>query len=170
LARDVVTLTRLAAEKKENLPLISAIKRSNDEHREWNYRRLRLTLGELRGRVLAVLGLTYKPGTDTLRRSAAVELCRKLVESGAQVRAVDPVVKQVPSDLSKVELKSGVIEALAGAEAVVVCTEWPEFRQVDWSTAVHGMTGRLVLDANGFLGKELNGLPVQHVVVGVNPS
>lgn len=170
LARDVVTLTRLAAEKDETLPLISAIKRSNDEHRDWNYRRLRLSLGELRGRVIVILGLTYKPGTDTLRRSAAVELCRKLVESGAQVRAVDPVVKRLAADLSKVELKSGAAEALVGADAVVVCTEWPQFREVDWHAAVQRMAGRLVLDANGFLGKELAGLPVAHVAVGVSPK
>jgi UDPglucose 6-dehydrogenase len=168
LARDVVTLTHLAAEKHEALPLISAIKRSNDEHRNWNFHRLQQRFGDLRGRSIAVLGLTYKPGTDTLRRSAALELCRQLIESGARVRAVDPVVKSLPSELAKVMLVSSVMEGIANADAVVVCTEWHEFRQANWPAAVQGMAGRLVLDANGFLGKELKGLGVEHVSVGVS--
>jgi UDPglucose 6-dehydrogenase len=69
LARDVVTLIGLGQEMHEKAPLISAIKQSNDEHRCWNFERLQLKLGALRGKTIAVLGLTYKPGTDTLRRS-----------------------------------------------------------------------------------------------------
>lgn len=166
LARDVVTLTRLAGEKREPLPLISAIKRSNDEHKNWNFGRLQLRLGDLRGRTVAVLGLTYKPGTDTLRRSAAVELCRELIDSGARVRAADPVVKRLPEELADVILAPSAMEAVAKADAVVVCTEWPEFRLVNWRQALRGMAGRLVLDANGFLGKELKGLPVEQITVG----
>jgi UDPglucose 6-dehydrogenase len=166
LARDVVTLTRLAGEKHEHVPLISAIKKSNDEHRLWNYQRLQLRLGDLRGRIIAVLGLTYKPGTDTLRRSAAVELCQELLESGARVRATDPAVKHLPPELARIELLSNVSDAVAGADAVVVCTEWPEFRQVDWRSAMKPMTGRLVLDANGFLEKELSAVGIEVVSVG----
>jgi UDPglucose 6-dehydrogenase len=167
LARDVVALADLAAEKQEDLPLISAIKRSNDEHRNWNLQRLRLRLGDLRGRRIAILGLTYKPGTDTLRRSAAIELCRELTKADAIVRAVDPAVQRMPQDLSNIALVASVAEAVAKADAVVVCTEWPEFRQVPWTEVAKMMVGRLVLDANGFLQKELKDVPgVEHVSVG----
>ena len=167
LARDVVTLGRLAEENQEHLPLLAAIKPSNDEHRHWNLQRLLLRFRDLRNRTIAVLGLTYKPGTDTLRRSAAVELCRELVKSGARVQTTDPAVKTLPLDLAGVSLAATVAEALAGADAAVVCTEWPEFRQVDWAKMLPLMRGRLVLDANGFLGKELNGLAeIEHVSVG----
>jgi UDPglucose 6-dehydrogenase len=167
LAREVVTLTRLAGEKREVLPLISAIKRSNDEHRQWNLQRLRLRLGDLQGRTIAILGLVYKPGTDTLRRSAAIELGRQLAAAGASVRAVDPAVKSLPEDLSKIALVPSVIEAVAKADALVVCTEWPEFREVQWAEALAVMGRRLVVDANGFLEKELKQVPgVEHVSVG----
>ena len=167
LARDVVTLTKLAGSNQERLPLISAIKVSNDEHRNWNFQRLRLRLGDLRGRTIAILGLTYKPGTDTLRRSAAIELCRELIKAGASVRATDPAVKSLRQDLSQIALCSSVAEAMIKADAVVVCTEWPEFRRVNWVDAVQGMVGRLVLDANGFLENELKAVPgVEHVSVG----
>jgi UDPglucose 6-dehydrogenase len=162
-----VTLTTLAREKNESLPLISAIKQSNDEHRNWNLRRLQLRLGDLRGKTLTILGLTYKPGTDTLRRSAALELGRELVKCGALVRAVDPAVKTLPEQWSGIQLVPDVHAALKEADAAVVCTEWPEFRKVQWPDAIAAMRGRLILDANGFLQKELKAVPgVEHVSVG----
>ncbi|HYG35213.1 MAG TPA: nucleotide sugar dehydrogenase [Clostridia bacterium] len=167
LARDVVTLTRLAAEKNETLALIPAIKQSNDQHREWNFHRLQLQLGEVRGRTIAVLGLTYKPGTDTLRRSAAVELCQQLLAAGATVRALDPVVHNLPDDLRQVSLATSPLHLLKDADAAVVCTEWPEFRAINWAEATATMRQRLILDANRFLEKELKDQPgVEHVSVG----
>jgi UDPglucose 6-dehydrogenase len=168
LARDVVTLTRIAGQKQEHLPLITAIKLSNDEHRNWNLQRLLLNLNDLRDRVVVILGLTYKPGTDTLRRSTAIELCEKLENAGARVRALDPVVKRLPKDLKNTALSSDVSEALEGADAVVVCTEWPEFKTVNWLQAAQKMRHRLVLDANGFLSKEFKGIEMlDYVSVGV---
>lgn len=167
LARDVVTLTRLAAEKHEALALIPAIKQSNDQHRGWMFRRLQTRLGQVSGRTIAVLGLTYKPGTDTLRRSAAVELCRQLVTAGATVRAWDPAVKALPAELAAISLRSRLMEALQGAEAAVVCTEWPELRQAPWPEALGQMRQKLIVDANRFLEKELKNLPgVEHLSVG----
>ena len=93
LARDVVTLTRLAEAKDEKISVIPAIKQSNDLHRGWVFRRLQSRLEDLRGKKIAILGLTYTTNTDTLRRSAAVELCQQLLDAGANVSAFDPVVK-----------------------------------------------------------------------------
>jgi UDPglucose 6-dehydrogenase len=167
LARDVVTLIQLGRETNETLPLITAIKESNDEHRHWSLRRLQLRLSELRGKTIAILGLTYKPGTDTLRRSSSVELCRELLRQGANVRAVDPALKSLPPDLSKVALVFDVSEAVAQADAAVICTEWPEFRKVPWAQVVEKMKLRFVLDANGFLRKELKEISdLEHVSVG----
>src|SRR6185436_10712770 len=87
LARDVVTLTKLAAEHGESLQLIPAIKQSNDQHRGWALGKLKTQLGDLRGKTIAMLGLVYTPDTDTLRRSAAIELCQQLLDAGARVQA-----------------------------------------------------------------------------------
>jgi UDPglucose 6-dehydrogenase len=167
LARDVVTLTKLGLEKNESLFVIPAIKQSNDQHRGWALRRLQARLGGVRGRHIALLGLTYTPHTDTLRRSAAVELGRALFAAGAQVRAFDPAVKTLPPGLSAIALAPDPAAALAGCDAAVVCTEWPEFRQVDWAKALGGMKQPVVLDANRFLEKELQGRAgVEHLSVG----
>lgn len=167
LARDVVTLTRLAAQQQETLSLIPAIKASNDLHRGWSFRRLQSRLGDLRGKTIAVLGLTYTPNTDTLRRSAAVELCRQLLDAGATVRAFDPAVKRLPPDLERVALAGDIPAALAGADATVVCTEWPAFRQAAWGDLLPRMRQAVVVDANRFLDPQLTSLPgVEHVCVG----
>jgi UDPglucose 6-dehydrogenase len=167
LARDVVTLTKLGEARGESLSLIPAIKESNDRHRGWAGRKLESRLGDVHGKTIAVLGLVYTPNTDTLRRSSAVELCRQLVEAGARVVAFDPAVKKSSPELEGVTLASVVEAALAQADAAVICTEWPLFREINWSQAVAQMRRALIVDANRFLEKPLQGLAgVEHISVG----
>jgi UDPglucose 6-dehydrogenase len=167
LARDVVTLTKLGANFGESLQLIPSIKQSNDQHRSWALRRLQARLGELRGKTIAVLGLVYTPNTDTLRRSAAVELCQALVKAGARVQTFDPAVKQLPSELSGVTLGGDLQTSVSSADAAVVCTEWPQFRDANWTQLAAEMRGKVIIDANRFLEKPLHGIPgVEHISVG----
>ncbi len=167
LARDVVTLSKLAEANGEKISVIPAIKQSNDLHRGWAFRRLLSRLGALRGKKIAVLGLTYTTNTDTLRRSAAVELCQQLLQAGAQVSAFDPSVKSLPAELKSVSLANEISAALAGADAAAVCTEWPQFRQADWPNIVPQMRGKTFVDANRFLEKELKSIAgVEHLSVG----
>ena len=127
LARDVVTLDHLASHLGEELFLIPAIKISNDQHKRWAIQKLREELGSLSGKRVTILGLTYKPNTDTLRRSLAVELCRLLEIEGVEIRAFDPVVKALPDNLQNVNLFRNIEQAASGSDALVVCTEWPHF-------------------------------------------
>ena len=167
LARDVVTLSKLAEATGEKISVIPAIKQSNDLHRGWAFRRLQSRLGDFRGKRISILGLTYTTNTDTLRRSAAVELCQKLLEAGASVNAFDPAVKNLPDELSKIQLASEIVGALNGAEAVAVCTEWPQFRQADWAKIIPQMRQPVFVDANRFLEKELKSIAgVEHLSVG----
>ena len=159
LARDVVALTQLAADRNEPLALIPAIKVSNDRHKGWALRRLKDELGSLRGLSVAVLGLTYKAGTDTLRRSQAVELCERLLAEGCSVRAFDPAVKRLPASLASATMSPEPRSALAGADAVVICTEWPEFRTLPWAKLLAAMRRPLVFDANRFANSSLPETP-----------
>lgn len=167
LARDVVTLTALGKKQGEELRLIPAIKESNDQHRGWALRKLQENLGDLCGQTIAVLGLTYTPNTSTLRRSAAVELCQQLLAARAVVKAYDPAVKELPPELAGINLAKDTANAIRGAEAAVVCTEWPEFRQAAWGDLTATMHRKLFVDANRFLDKELSGVEkVEHISVG----
>ena len=100
LARDIQFLRDIARRSNLSLPLITGVKESNDAHRKWVGRKIEAIFDDVRGRTIAILGLTYKPGTDTLRRSSAVELCRWLATRGAVVQAYDPAVHALPGDLS----------------------------------------------------------------------
>jgi UDPglucose 6-dehydrogenase len=167
LARDVVTLTKLGAMKGEALSLIPAIKQSNDLHRTWAFRKLQSRLGDLRGKSIAVLGLVYTPNTDTLRRSAAVELCQQLLAAGARVQAHDPALKSLPPELAAIVLAPDLGKALEGANAAVVCTEWPSFRAANWNELLAKLREPIVVDANRFLDAQLKGIPgVEHISVG----
>jgi UDPglucose 6-dehydrogenase len=167
LARDVVTLTKLAEANGEKTSVIHAIKQSNDLHRSWAFRRLQSRLGDLRGKKIAVLGLTYTTNTDTLRRSAAVELCRQLLDAGANVISFDPAVKNLPTELNSISLAADIAAALCGAEAAAICTEWPQFRQANYVKIVPQMRQPVFVDANRFLEKELKSVPgVEHLSVG----
>ncbi|HVS32431.1 MAG TPA: nucleotide sugar dehydrogenase [Thermoanaerobaculia bacterium] len=142
LARDITFLTALAG---DGVPLIESVKTSNDRHRNWTRVRLLSILGGVKDRSIAVWGLTYKPGTDTLRRSGAVELCRWLTAQGARVRAHDPAVKRLP-DEGIATLCSSASEAVSGADALVIATEWPEYRTESVPAGI------VVIDANRFIG------------------
>jgi UDPglucose 6-dehydrogenase len=96
-----------------------------------------------------------------------VELCRNLLAAGAGVHAFDPAVKQLPAELAKVRMAAQINDVVKGADAAVVCTEWPEFRGADWSKMAPAMRQRIFVDANRFLEKELkNVADVEHLSVG----
>lgn len=168
LARDVLFLADIGRREGITLHLLPAVRDSNNEHKSWPRRKLREYLGELSGKTIAVLGLTYKPDTDTLRRSSAVELCQWLAGQGAQVRAHDPAVCELPPELRPdIELCGSAPETLRRADAVVIATEWPVFRYLTADDLVKEMNTPLVLDANSFFDPPMAADPrVQYVAVG----
>lgn len=155
LARDVVSLTKLGVAQNLPLALIPAIKESNDRHRGWAFRKVSAALAGLPQPVVAVLGLAYTPNTSTLRRSAAVELCRHLLSAGIKVQAYDPLVRTPDAEHADLSLADSAANALLGAHAAVICTEWPEFRDLPWPALLAGMARPVVIDANRFVEKSV---------------
>jgi UDPglucose 6-dehydrogenase len=156
LARDVSFLIEMG--RAEGLPthLMSAVQESNQAHKDWPRRRLVELVGDPRGKAIAILGLTYKPGTDTLRRSTAVEIARWLGDRGANITAYDPAVRALPAELGRfISLRPSIAEALHGADAMLVATEWPEFSAISADSLVGWMKQPIVLDAARFLQKQL---------------
>ncbi|MBI1735561.1 MAG: nucleotide sugar dehydrogenase [Candidatus Rokubacteria bacterium] len=168
LARDVRALARLAGGTGVAAPLVSAVLASNAEHAHWLRAKLAELVGDLRGVPVAVLGLAYKPGTSTLRRSSALELCRWLAAEGARVRAHDPAVTVLPDDGGTgVTLAATATEALEGAEVAVVATAWPEYRALTADLVVASMKTPRVVDQTRFLGDTLGAdARVEYVTVG----
>jgi UDPglucose 6-dehydrogenase len=170
LARDVVFLNTLGNECETPVTLLSAVYTSNELHRGWPARRLKQLFGDVRGRRIAVWGLTYKPDTDTLRGSHAVALCETLAAGGASVTAHDPAVAKLPAEITaQWHLSASALEAARDADAIVVATEWPEYRQIaaDALIAHVGRPRVSVIDANRFLWDTLASDPrIQYVTVG----
>ena len=155
LARDIAFLRALGEQSGIGIPLVEGVFASNEYHKTWLPRCIAGVFPTLVGRRVTVLGLTYKPGTDTLRRSAAVEAAQWLHLQGADVHAYDPQVHSLPPGLAThITLHASLPSALADAETMVVMTPWPEFRLMDPALAP-----TVVFDAARFLEPVLLGQP-----------
>jgi UDPglucose 6-dehydrogenase len=167
LARDITYLNLASAEKSLSTPLLSSVKPSNDEHKLWIRRKLQACFPRLSGVTIAVWGLTYKPGTDTLRRSIAVELCDWCLQQGMIVQVHDPVVKELPAQWQgKVRRFPDPIASIGGAQVLAIATEWPLYRDVSWGGSGGDASLITVLDANRFV-PGLGMMPgVRYIAVG----
>ncbi len=157
LARDVRALTADGVADSTPHHVLAGVLATNELQRRWADRALQREIGELRGARIAILGLTYKPGTDTLRRSESIALGLRLRASGASVVAYDPLVRTLPPDVAAaIQLVPNADAALAGADAVVIGTAWPEFRDLAASRFLAMRCAR-VLDPARFLESGLRG-------------
>jgi UDPglucose 6-dehydrogenase len=170
LARDVTTLQSLARDFSVRVPVLNAILESNAVHQAWVHDHLERLLSETVAPQVALLGLTYKPDTDTLRRSFAVELGRQLLQQGIGVRAFDPAIQVLPVDLEGVHLAASAADALEGADAAVLSTPWPEFRSLEAADFVSHMRQPRVVDQAGFLAHLADDPRVQYLRVGRSTS
>jgi UDPglucose 6-dehydrogenase len=181
LARDVRFLRVLAKRNGLSAHVCAGVSDANTAHRDWTQHKLVELLGHsahngavpdgarggavlreahdgavLAGRTVAIWGLTYKPGTDTLRRSSAVELACRLGEAGAEVRAHDPAVHELPPELAaEIELCATPLQALADADALVLCTAWPLYLEVPVTEILSTLAQPLVLDPAGRLAASM---------------
>ena len=168
LARDVQFLKAISKKSDVRVPVLTAVLESNDLHKGWVVRHLRQQLGGLSGKDIGILGLAYKAGTDAIRRSVAIEVIRELAAAGANVTVFDPKVSVLPEPLnSAVSIASSVNEVFSNADAVVLATEWPEFREIDFATLIGTMKQPLLIDQNSFVAKQVLGFSnLRYVVAG----
>ena len=152
LARDVQVLKETGKRAAAATPLLDGVLDVNRRRPGLVLRRLTEVLGGVAGRTIGVLGLTYKAGTSTLRRSVALDVIASLVGAGARVKAFDPA-----ADLSelegraKFEAAADPYAAAHGASALVVLTEWPEFRHLDFERLRGVMAQPVLLDGKNLL-------------------
>jgi len=132
LPKDVQALRSMALQHGVRLRLPEAILQVNQAQRQWMLQKLKTTLQPLRGKQIAVLGLSFKPNTDDIREAPSLYIIQGLLKEGAQVRAYDPAaMANMKRLLPQVRYASGPYQALRGAHAVVILTEWNEFRNLD---------------------------------------
>lgn len=160
--KDVAALIASAREYGYTPSMLQATVEINEAQRAGAVRKLQRELHSLKGRRIALLGLAFKPETDDLRDAPALDIARRLMAAGAVVSAFDPVVKALPKEFKDVRLADDVYAAADRADAVVLTTEWPEFRLIDPAGLRRVMRGDLIVDgrnclpANNFAGSGLH--------------
>ena len=152
LPKDVSGLKQLAGNSGYHFQLLTAVIEVNELQKRRVVGKLAHRLGSLVGKRIVLLGLAFKPDTDDMREAASLVLAARLLSEGATVAAYDPVaVERARELLPKVEMGASALEALKGADAAVLVTEWPEFAELDWTKARGAMRQPLVVDARNFL-------------------
>ncbi len=153
--KDVLALEHMAAVNGCHPQLLRAVMEINRDMRRSILRKLREQLGDLRGTRIAVLGVSFKPNTDDVRDAPAIEIIRLLYGEGATVSAYDPVaLENAAVELDGIELAGDPYEALLGADAVVIATEWNEFREIDWDRGGSTMRKRIIVDGRNMYDPE----------------
>ena len=155
LARDLKVLKNIGREKGYETLLIDSVFAVNQRQNGVVVRKLERIYGSVKGLTIGILGLTYKPGTSTLRRSAALEIIKQLVGRGAKVRAYDP-----KADMNEVyehiefEFCTDVSTVAIDSDALVLITEWPEFKELDYARLKHIMKKPVFIDTKNLLDSQ----------------
>jgi UDPglucose 6-dehydrogenase len=150
--KDVSALRKLAANTGYHFQLLNAVVEVNELQKRRVVHKLREHLGSLVGRRVALLGLSFKPNTDDMRDAASLVLAARLEGEGVQVTAYDPVAEERAAELlPAVKMAPSALEALEGADAAVLVTEWGEFAALDWNEVASRMARPLLVDGRNFL-------------------
>jgi UDPglucose 6-dehydrogenase len=150
--KDVSALKQLAGNSGYHFQLLTAVIEVNELQKRRVISKLQKHLGSLVGREVALLGLAFKPNTDDMREASSLVLAGRLQADGARVRAYDPVAEEAARGLMQgVEFADSALDAVDGADAMVLVTEWPEFAELDWNEVASRMRGDLVIDGRNAL-------------------
>jgi UDPglucose 6-dehydrogenase len=148
--KDSLALKQLAANSGYHFQLLNAVIEVNELQKRRVIGKLKQHLGSLRGKTVALLGLAFKPNTDDTREAPSLVLAGRLVAEGADVRAWDPIAHG-STILPQATICDDPLETLAGADAAVLVTEWPELAGLDWAEAGRRMRNALLIDGRNML-------------------
>lgn len=145
--KDVKALVYMAEAEQVRLRLLNAATEVNLDQRRIAVQHVENILGGLQGKVIGLLGLAFKPNTDDMREAASIEIAQQLASKGASVRAYDPVaMENARSLLPEVEMASDPYTLAKGCDALVVITEWNEFKNLDLERIRSAMKTPMLVD------------------------
>ncbi len=171
--KDVSALKQLAGNSGYHFQLLNAVIEVNELQKRRVIQKLQKHLGSLVGKRIALLGLAFKPETDDMREASSLVLSARLIADGAEVVGYDPIAGEEAGKLLKgVEIVDSADEAINGADAVVLVTEWPEFKQLDLVQVAGAMRGNVFIDGRNLLSPAAaieSGLTYEGVGRGLSP-
>jgi UDPglucose 6-dehydrogenase len=150
--KDVSALKQLAGNSGYHFQLLNAVIEVNELQKRRVIGKLEKHLGTLVGKHVALLGLAFKPNTDDMREATSLVLSARLTAAGAQVSAYDPIAEDEARRLMPgLEFADDAIDAVRGADAVVLVTEWDEFKNIDLRAVAEAMAGDVLIDGRNAL-------------------
>lgn len=167
--KDVKAIIKFSAARNYNFEILHAVESVNERQKVRLLTKMKQHFGSLKGKRIAVWGLAFKPKTDDMREAPAVPLIRGLLDAGATVAAYDPEAMKVARGIfgAGVDFKDKSYDALAGADAVAIVTEWHEFREPDWSKIRKAMKTPVIFDGRNIYNPEqLRGLGFTYYSMG----
>jgi len=152
---------RFAAAKRYEFEILQAVEHVNERQKVRLFGKMQQHFGSLKGKRIGIWGLAFKPKTDDMREAPAVPLIEAILEAGATVTAYDPEAMKVAKGIfgTRVTFADKSYDAVAGADALALVTEWNEFREPDWLKIKKAMRTPVIFDGrNIFNAEQLRGL------------
>ena len=150
--KDIKALLALASEKKTPLQILQAVSNVNQTQPQWFMEKVKKALGSLSGKRIAVLGLTFKPQTDDIREASSLKIIHDLIQNHSYITAYDPQgIEHVKKIYPTIHYTKTPLQALKGADAVLIVTEWKEIIEIDWQKAKNILSQPFVFDGRNCL-------------------
>jgi UDPglucose 6-dehydrogenase len=168
LPKDLQAFVHLAERSGADFSLLKEVERVNRNRIDRFLEKIRRALWVVKEKQIGVLGIAFKPNTDDIRFAPAVDLIKQLVKEGARVRAYDPeAMDKAKAALPEIEFADSAAAAAKDAEALIIATEWDEFRKLDWERIRESMARPLILDGRNLLKpREMKALGFEYHSVG----
>ena len=155
LPKDLQAFVHLAERSGVDFSLLREVEKINKLRIDSFYQKLRGALWVVRGKKLGVLGLAFKPNTDDVRFAPAIDLVNRLLQEGALIKAYDPeAMERAKAILPDIDYAESAYDAAAGAEALLIATEWDQFKKLDWNRIRESMTRPLIIDGRNLLSPQ----------------
>lgn len=169
--KDVQALASTGREHGRPLTIIEQVHKVNEWQKLRPYEKVVEHLGDLKGKKVAVWGLAFKPETDDMRQAPSIVVINELIKAGAEVSAFDPIAIENARNIlpSGVTYGQDIYDVVEGADALILLTEWKQFRLPNWKRVKELMRGNLVVDGrNIYPAEELEALNLIYTGIGIN--
>jgi len=168
LGRDLQTLKNFGKNFEMKTPLIDAIISVNQNRQTRLLKKIKDIFSSLKNIKIGILGLTYKAGTNTLRRSVAIEISKKLIQKGATINAFDPMIKNKIKNAEQINVSDDPYQIAKNADLLILMTDWPEFKNLNFKRIKTLMRQSNIIDARNFLDdKMLKKLSFNYYGIGI---
>lgn len=170
--KDVKALIKTAKEKKYDMRILNAVEEVNEQQKEVLFNKVMTHFGKkIKGKTFALWGLSFKPKTDDMREAPSLVIIDKLVAEGANIVAYDPVAKHEAERIlgKKIKFADDIYSALDNADALLIVTEWPEFRVPDFEQVASRLKNKVIFDGrNIFDHQDMKKIGFDYYCIGIN--